>query len=284
LATVADAAGDSADRRGPSPQTKESAMPGSMSGSSLQLGTHAWTVRTGGRLTRSQVRRLLRPIARAHAVNAAGRFAMAAGLNSGRRASVDPAALIPPSSVLTRAAEQQAQQRLSPTLLNHSYRTYVFGAALGTLEDVEVDRELLFVAAMLHDIGLSGPAQPVDFTLASARVARDVAETVGLSTAATETVRSAITMHHSPGVTPADGAVAYLLSAGAGVDVMGLRSWKLPADVLAKTVLERPRIAFKREFSAAFRAEAAAVPSGRARLLRRYGAFGLAIKLAPFRS
>ncbi len=254
-----------------------------MPGSTPQLGTHAWTACTGGRLTRSEVRGLLWPIARAHAVNAAGRFAMAAGLNSGRRTRVDPCVLITPSSVLTRAAEEQAQQRLSPTLLNHSYRTYAFGVALGTLEDIDVDRELLFAAAMLHDIGLAGPAQPVDFTLASARVARDVAEQVGLSTAATETVRSAITMHHSPGVTPADGAVAYLLSAGAGVDVMGLRSWKLPADILARTVLERPRIAFKREFADAFRAEAAAVPSGRARLLRRYGAFDLAIKLAPFR-
>jgi hypothetical protein len=81
---------------------------------------------------------------------------------------------------------------------------------------------------MMHDPGLARPVDRVDFTLASARVARDVAETVGLSTAATETMRTAITLHHSPGVTLADGPVAYLLSAGAGVDVAGLRSWKLP--------------------------------------------------------
>jgi hypothetical protein len=196
---------------------------------------------------------------------------------------VDRTALVPPSSVLTRAAEEEARRRLSPALLNHSYRTYAFGVAVGTVEHIAVDRELLFAAAMLHDIGLSEPAQPVDFTLASARVARDVAETVGLSTAATKSMRTAITMHHSPGVTPADGAVAYLLSAGAGVDVMGLRAWKLPPDVLSEAVDERPRLGFKQEFSAAFRAEAEAVPSGRARLLRRYAAFDLAIKLAPFR-
>jgi HD domain len=255
-----------------------------MTGSIPELGTHAWTVRTGGRLTSPEVLSLLRPIVRAHATNAVGRLAIATRLNSGRRAVVDPAALMPPSSVLTLAAEEQAQQRLSPTLLNHSYRTYAFGAALGTIEHIDVDQELLFAAAMLHDIGLAGPARPADFTLASARVARDVAETVGLSTAATQTIRSAITMHHTPGVRPTDGAVAYLLSAGAGVDVMGLRSWKLPSDVLEGAVRERPRLGFKREFSAAFRAEAAAVPAGRARLLRRYGAFDLAIRFAPFSS
>jgi hypothetical protein len=40
---------------------------------------------------------------------------------------------------------------------------------------------------------------------------------------------------------------------------------------------------FKREFDRLWRSEAAAVPSGRARFLRRYGAFGPAIRLAPFR-
>jgi hypothetical protein len=53
-------------------------------------------------------------------------------------------------------------------------------------------------------------ANRVDFTLASARVARDVAGTGGLSTAATETMRTAITLHHSPGITLADGGPARL--------------------------------------------------------------------------
>ena len=38
-----------------------------------------------------------------------------------------------------------------------------------------------------------------------------------------------------------------------------------------------------REFSAALRTEAARVPRGRVAFLRRYGAFDLAIKAAPFR-
>jgi hypothetical protein len=47
-------------------------------------------------------------------------------------------------------------------------------------------------------------------------------------------------------------------------------------------VAQHPRLGFKREFSAAFRTEAARVPHGRVRFLRSYGAFDLAIKLAPF--
>lgn len=247
------------------------------------LGTPDWVDRTGGRLSGAERRSLLGPVARAHAANAAGRLSMLARLNSGRRARVAPSVLVPPTSAFTRAAVGQAQRSLSPALLNHSYRTFAFGAALGALEGLTVDSELLFAAALLHDTGLPTSDQDVDFTRGSARIARDVAEEVGLSRAATETMRTAITMHVNPRVTPARGPVAYLLAAGAGVDVVGLRSWQLPPELLTAVADEHPRLGFKREFTAACRTEAARVPRGRMQFLRRYGAFDLAIRLAPFR-
>jgi hypothetical protein len=173
---------------------------------------------------------------------------------------------------------------MTPALINHSHRSYTFGRALGELEGIEVDDELLFAAAMLHDTGLANPTGGADFTLASARVARDVAERVGLSTAASTTMQTAITLHHSPGVALTAGPVAYLLSAGAAVDVVGLRSWELPAKTLRDAVATHPRENFKQAFAAAFAQEAARVPRGRTRLLHRYGAFGAAIRFAPFDS
>ena len=77
-------------------------------------------------------------------------------------------------------------------------------------------------------------------------------------------------------------SVAYLLSAGAGVDVVGLRCWQLPHATLTDIVREHPRDHFKEYFSQAWSVESARVPRGRARLLRRYGAFDVAIRLAPF--
>lgn len=247
------------------------------------LGTLGWVERTGGQLSAAERRSLLGPLARTHAANAAGRLSVLVRLNSGRRARVALPSLVPPSTALTRAALEQAQRRLGPALLNHSHRTFAFGAAIGVLEGLPVDAELLYAAALLHDTGLPTSDRDVDFTRGSARIARDVAEEAGLSAADTHTLRTAITLHHSPGVTPARGAVAYLLSAGAGVDVVGLRSWQLPPDLLAAVVEQHPRLGFKREFTAACRTEAARVPRGRVQFLRRYGAFDLAVRLAPFR-
>jgi hypothetical protein len=167
-------------------------------------------------------------------------------------------------------------------LLGHSHRTYRFGRAIGELEGVEVDTELLYAAALLHDVGLVTATGRTDFTVASARMARDVAEQVGLSTAATETLQSAITMHHNPRVTLGAGPVAYLLAAGAGVDVAGVRTWQVPPRVLTTAIRDHPRDGFKTYFARVWADEAARVPRGRARLLNRYGAFTAAIALAPF--
>ena len=246
------------------------------------VGTIGWTTRTGGRLAPDERRRLVADLARVHVVNAVGRLGLLVRMNPGRNAYVGPERLAFPDSPLTRAAREAATAVLPGALLNHSYRTYVFGRAVGELEGIEVDAELLFGAAMLHDVGLVLARGREDFTLTSARMARDVSERVGLSTAATTTFQTAITMHHSPRVPLAAGPVPYLLAAGAGVDVVGLRSWDLPRSTVLGAVEAHPREGFKRYFRQAWAQEAARVPQGRAALLRRYGAFTAAIALAPF--
>ena len=246
------------------------------------VGTHPWTMRTGGRLQPAETRRLLVDLARAHATNAVGRLVQMARLHPGRNALVDPARLVPPNSALTRAAAEAAATVLPLPLLHHSSRTYQFGRAIGELEGVDVDTELLYAAALLHDTGLVLATGRDDFTLTSARIARDVAEHVGLSTAATETLQSAITMHLNPRVTRHAGPVPYLLAAGAGADVAGLRTWQIPPSILTAIMRDHPRGRFATYFIPLWAGEAARVPRGRARLLRPYGAFTAAVALAPF--
>ena len=246
------------------------------------VGTLEWTRRTGGRLEPGERRRLVADLARVQFRNVIGRFTVLVHLDGGRRAYVPPARLLPPDSPLTRAAEDAAVRVLPAALVNHSFRTYRFASAFGALEGLEVDDELLFAAALLHDTGLVLADGKDDFTVTSARFARDVAEQVGLSTAATETLQTAITMHCSPRVPLTAGPVAYLLAAGAGVDAVGARCWDLPPSILVQAVHDHPREGFKAYFNRAWTDEAARVPQGRARLLRRYGAFSAAVALAPF--
>ena len=142
------------------------------------LGSAAWVQHTQGWLTSAERRSLVAPLARTHLSNAVGRFRMALRVHPGRHADTSQTQLQIPQTVLTRAARKAAEDLLTPTLLHHSYRAYRFGRALGELDGLQVDAELLFAAAMLHDIGLVNPPNGSDFTLSSMRLAQEVADEV----------------------------------------------------------------------------------------------------------
>ena len=136
---------------------------------------------------------------------------------------------------------------------------------------------------MLHDTGLPSPVPHVDFTVRSAEIAREFLDQRGVPADGQELVANAIALHHTPGVGLDAGAEAFLLSAGAGVDVFGLRSDKVPDAIREGVVRDFPRLGFKREFAGLWRAEARQVPRGRAWYLHRFAMTDLTIRLAPYR-
>ena len=175
-------------------------------------------------LTARECLTLARPLLRGELSILAGRLAMVLRMHSGRRSSIDPASLVPPDSALARDAEVAAQDLLTPALLNHSSRAYTWGAAIAALHGITFDRELLYLAAMFHDTGIPSPVADVDFTVRSAALAREFTDSHRVPADIRELVANAIAMHYTPGVGLESGAEAYLLSAGAAVDVFGLRS------------------------------------------------------------
>ena len=248
------------------------------------IGSIGWTERTGGVLTARECLTLARPLLRGELSILAGRLAMVLRMHSGRRSSIDPASLVPPDSPLARDAEVAAQDLLTPALLNHSSRAYTWGAAIAALHGITFDRELLYLAAMFHDTGIPSPVPDVDFTVRSAALAREFTDSHDVPADIRELVANAIAMHYTPGVGLESGAEAYLLSAGAAVDVFGLRSNEIPDAVRQSVIQEYPRLGFKREFAGLLRAEAKQVPRGRAWYLHRFAMSDLSIRLAPFRA
>jgi hypothetical protein len=247
------------------------------------IGTIDWTESTGGVLTREERIALVRPLLRGHRDIIAGRIAMALRLHAGRRTSIDPASLAPPDSGLAREAEAGAKDLLSPAVLNHSYRAFAWGCALAAVDAITFDRELFYLASLFHDTGIPSPVPQVDFTVHSAAVARQFLDARKVPVADQEVVTNAIALHHTPGVGLDFGPEAFLLSAGAAVDVFGLRSNHVPDAIRAAVVQRYPRLGFKREFAGLLRTEARQVRHGRAWYLHRFAISDIAIRLAPFR-
>jgi hypothetical protein len=233
-------------------------------------------------LSAAERRRLLVAIASGRAENALGRVRLALGRRHPRAAGVDVTSFVAPDSPLAREAEMACAEQLA-SIAAHSYRTWMYGLALAAVDEVRLDPELFYCAALLHDYGICAPVDGRDFTLGGADRALACATAAGLADDGGAAIADAICVHPTPGVTLADdGALGCYVQWGAMVDGAGLRVWDVSQANVEAVVEAYPRGAgFKRELAGLVRAEGRAVPGGRFALLVLCG-LPLATRLAPF--
>lgn len=138
----------------------------------------------------------------------------------------------------------------SPLLLNHAVRTYHFGAILDSREGLRIDRELLYVAAVLHDLGLTPTyeAEPGSFEWVGARRARAFGIEQGMEPRRADLLHDAIALHSSVGIAGSREPEIAMLHYGAGADLFGLRLGEIPPLDLERLLAEWPRCDFKAEF------------------------------------
>jgi hypothetical protein len=237
----------------------------------MRIGGLAWTQQTKGRLTPSERRRLLGPVAAALGTYLAGRIRAATGSVPARARELSAAALTPPDSQLARTAESACREQ-PPSLIGHSYRTWMFGAGLAVLDGVAMDPELFYVASLLHDYGIAEVVRGEDFTLRSAARLERCADAAGLPPDAIQAAADAITVHATPGIdVDEDGALGVYVQAGAMFDLAGLRAGALTRAYRDAVISEYPRDGVTADVLAMIKAEAAANPAGRFALLQRCG-------------
>jgi hypothetical protein len=109
---------------------------------------------------------------------------------------------------------------------------------------------------MFHDTGIPSPVPDVDFTVRSAALAREFTDSHHVPADTRELVANAIAMHHPPALASNPVPRAYLLSAGAALDVFGLRSNEIPDAVRhTATPARRPAKSSAAEISSAVRSQ-----------------------------
>ncbi len=182
------------------------------------------------------------------------------------------AGIVVPGDAISEATWQWAHRSLPDYLLTHSVRAYVWGAALAERDDIAFDRQILWTASLMHDVGLTRiPRNTMCFEVEGGEIARRFLERAGLSTERADAVAVAILLHMRPGVTLDDGAEALLLDRSTSLDVRG-EGYDLVDDIRADVMWAFPRRAFDRRFLAAIQREVAVRSDCQsARLLRVSG-------------
>ena len=215
------------------------------------FGDLRWGVETGGRVGDEDRLRYLELAARAQVAREAADIAR----SHDRLRHVDLDDVEVPDTKLAYAAAAYSAKLSSLALLNHCFRCYHWGVLLALADGSYIrDEEMLFVAAMLHDLGVSethrGTQDGIDcFAVEGAICASAWLTDRGCIEPKGQIVADAIALHLNPVVEPASGETAFYLHAGAHCDIMGVRCAEIPDRLVRQVVSDNPAAGVEVEFA-----------------------------------
>ncbi|CAH0263486.1 hypothetical protein SRABI76_03548 [Microbacterium oxydans] len=151
----------------------------------------------------------------------------------------------PPATPAASAARALAAQYHSESLQNHVVRSWLWAEAFAAVEGrADIDHELLYVSAMLHDIGIVPEFDNVHLSYEEAGGHVAVALTRGAGWDADRSRRAldVVIRHNWPSVDPAMDVEGYLLEIATGLDISGARADVLPATFVREVLAAYPRL------------------------------------------
>jgi HD superfamily phosphodiesterase len=128
-----------------------------------------------------------------------------------------------PDSALAREITRFVRDSESELLFRHSTRVYFWGALSGRRRGLQFDPELLYAAAMFHDMGLTPlfRTSHLRFEVDGANAARAFLESHGIPQQDLDRVWLAIALHTTPGIPEHLHPEIALVHSAAGMDVVG---------------------------------------------------------------
>ncbi|MFJ4223393.1 cyanamide hydratase [Microbacterium sp. NPDC089695] len=174
---------------------------------------------------------------------------------------------IVPDTAAARGALELAHEYHSPSLVNHVMRSWLWAEAFAAIEGREgIDHELLYVSAMLHDMGLASEFDnhTLAYEHAGGHVGIALTAGAGWDAARRRRVLDVIVAHNLPSVDPTEDAEGYLLEVATGLDISGARPEALPEGFRREVLAAHPRLDLADEFGAAVVDQAERKPSSAA--------------------
>ena len=212
------------------------------------VGTYKWSVDRNGLLTGGARLMLYRQLLNLQLQTIAERLAKM-GIWGRPPLDADVSTIPIPDSAMAREAEEYAAQMYGSTLNLHCLRTYFWGALIGKADGFKPDLELLYVASILHDLGLSEiyshKARSCCFAVTGAKLARNFTLNKGWEDIRADALFEAISLYLNLNV-PAKvhSTEARLLACGAHLDVVGSHIHRLTESTIKSVLKAYPRDGF----------------------------------------
>ena len=250
------------------------------------VGTLRWAEQTHGRLRARDRWELQAQMARLLLERV--RRALPRRVGTSERLQADLERIRPPETPTAQAAAQLCAEASSEAIANHAFRTYLWARLLALRDGVRYDDELLYVASVLHDLGLTerfwGRDGSACFSVDGGEAAREFASASGWPRARADALAEALVLHLNVQVRDRQGVEARLMQSGTTLDVTGARLGGLGRETAAAVVARHPRLGLKSEFAEWFRKEIAHRPDARLAFLDEKVGLGRRMQAAPFDS
>ena len=250
-----------------------------------KIGSYAWMQKTNGKLSFKEkitlfnkliIPSLITPIKENIYIN---QFSKNYDLSLDR--------IIVPDTKMIEIAVEELESKASISIINHSWRTYFWGAALGNLQAKTFDPESLLTAALFHDIGLTQPhlanKRCKCFTYESADQFSLRAQEINFDKNKTEIIKDAICMHMNGITHQSCPNEVQLLQQGASCDVVGEQLHKLSSNFKNQIIERYPRENFNKTFIELIKSESKKNPNSRTAFLKKLG-LPVIIVMNPFRN
>ncbi|MFI6996732.1 HD domain-containing protein [Nocardia sp. NPDC050175] len=168
-----------------------------------------------------------------------------------------------PDSASCRAATDVASAYSTPALFNHSVRSYLWSAGHAELNGIDFDAELLYVAALLHDLGLVEEFDnaSLSFEISGGHLAWVFGAAAGWPVQRRARVSEVIVAHMADSVDVAIDPEGHLLEHGTSVDISGRGCDALPPEFRSSVLERHPRLGLPEEFLSCFQAQAGRKPT-----------------------
>jgi HD domain-containing protein len=152
-----------------------------------------------------------------------------------------------PDSALARDVTEFVQDISFQLLFDHSRRVFLWGSLLGQERGLQFDPELVYVAAMFHDVGLvEGHRSPHErFEIDGANAARAFLQERGVPEREIAVVWDAIALHTTPEIPRYKRPEVWMVTLGVEHDVLGWHLDELSPERRREVVAAHPRTGFK---------------------------------------
>jgi hypothetical protein len=253
------------------------------------VGTLAWARYTGGRIGFRDRRELVRLAAVTAALD--GPNFVAYRLRTKRRFPdpIDYGSLKAPDTAVAGTAATLLRELAPSFIVNHSLRTYWFSRLMGIAAGVSFDDELLYLAALAHDVGLFSGYSPVTseapcFSIRGADWAIGIARKAGWGVGRTDRLAEAVILNLNGRVPASLGMEAHLMMRGVMVDVTAFHAWRINPATLEAVFDALPLLDQRQSLWPMFDAGAERHPDCRGHFATHFLGFGFLMRHSPWRA